>query len=226
MARGIIYVMTTAVPGLIKIGKTGLDNFEQRMYNLEKNGYCNVTALKRKFAIEVDDYDDKEKLLDDIFDKSRVYNTELFALDVDMVVQLLSSLDGTQVYPKEKSKGEVFDEATKERNIKLDTGYIPDGEYFLVRRVKDFGEVKGNAVVEDGIFKVLKGSICGPTRGDFVPEIRKNACIIKDILQEDVACSSPTSAGWVVLGASNNGWTEWKDKSGRSIDIFRKNTDN
>ena len=46
MAKGIIYVMTTAVPGLIKIGKTGLDNFEQRMYQLERNGYSNVTALK------------------------------------------------------------------------------------------------------------------------------------------------------------------------------------
>ena len=56
MARRIIYIMTTAVPGLIKIGKTGLDNFEQRMYQLERNGYSNVTALKRRFAIEVDDF--------------------------------------------------------------------------------------------------------------------------------------------------------------------------
>ena len=31
MAKGIIYVMTTVVPGLVKIGKTGLNNFEQRM---------------------------------------------------------------------------------------------------------------------------------------------------------------------------------------------------
>lgn len=64
MAKGIIYVMTTVVPGLVKIGKTGLNNFEQRMYNLEKNGYSNVVGLKRAFAIEVDDYDEKEALLD------------------------------------------------------------------------------------------------------------------------------------------------------------------
>lgn len=38
MARGIIYVMATVVPGLIKIGKTGLDNFDKRMYSLERNG--------------------------------------------------------------------------------------------------------------------------------------------------------------------------------------------
>jgi hypothetical protein len=86
MAKGIIYVMTTVVPGLIKIGKTGSDSFEQRMYNLENNGYRNVVGLKRKFAIEVDDYDEKENLLDDIFSKSRVPNTELFALDINLVI--------------------------------------------------------------------------------------------------------------------------------------------
>ena len=64
MARGIIYIMTTVVPGLIKIGNTGIDNYESRMYQLERNGYFNVVGLKRKFAIEVEDYDEKEKLLD------------------------------------------------------------------------------------------------------------------------------------------------------------------
>lgn len=46
MAKGIIYVMTTVVPGLVKIGKTGSGNYEQRMYNLEHNGYANVVGLK------------------------------------------------------------------------------------------------------------------------------------------------------------------------------------
>ena len=94
MSKGIIYIMTTAVPGLIKIGKTGSTNFEQRMYNLEHDGYRNVTALKRSFAIEVDDYDEKEAMLHTIFEKSRVSDTELFALDVNIVTQLLSSFDG------------------------------------------------------------------------------------------------------------------------------------
>lgn len=33
MAKEIIYCMTTIVPGLVKIGKTDTDNFEQDMYN-------------------------------------------------------------------------------------------------------------------------------------------------------------------------------------------------
>ena len=83
--------MTTAVPGLIKIGKTNTSNYQDRMYGLEHNGYRNVTALKRAFAIEVDNYDEKEILLHTIFAKSRLDNTELFALDVNIAIQLLSS---------------------------------------------------------------------------------------------------------------------------------------
>ena len=36
---GIIYIMTTAVSGLIKIGQTQLENFKERMRFLESNGY-------------------------------------------------------------------------------------------------------------------------------------------------------------------------------------------
>jgi hypothetical protein len=98
MAKGILYVMSTVVPGLIKIGKTGMDNFESRMYNLEHNGYSNVVGLKRQFAVQVEDYDEKEKMLDDIFSSSRVPNTELFAIDLDLMIQLLSSFEGEQIY--------------------------------------------------------------------------------------------------------------------------------
>lgn len=35
--------------------------------------------------------------------------------------------------------------------------------------------------------------------------------------------NSPSSAGMFVLGGSINGWTEWKNKDGKTIDeIFRK----
>ncbi len=222
MAKGIIYVMTTVVPGLIKLGKTGRENFGSRMYQLERNGYANVTGLKRRFAIEVDDYDEKEKLLDEIFSKSKVPNTELFALDLDLVIQLLSSFEGTKVYPEEKTKEEVFDEAVKELEVKSDSGFIPDGTYYLERRIRGFGIARGRASVEDGIFKVLKGSICAPTQNGFVPEIRRNAKIQNNVLLEDVVCGSPSSAGWVVIGKSNNGWVEWKDENGRQIAVYRE----
>ena len=221
MAKGIIYLMTTVVPGLIKIGKTRNDQFENRMRFLESNGYANITGLKREFAIEVDGYDDKEKLIHDIFSKSRIVGTELFALDIEIAKSLLASLDGKQIYPKDKSKKEVFKESTEEIKLKMSEGFIPDGEYVLNRNIKGFGKVKGKAIVKNGVFVLLKGSFCNNIDKKHVPSIRRNAKIKDNILQEDIICMNPSSAGWVVIGKSNNGWMEWKDSQGNSIERYR-----
>ena len=223
MARGIIYVMTTVVDGLIKIGKTGSDAFESRMYQLERNGYCNVVGLKRRFAIEVEGYDEKEKLIDEIFSKSNVPNSELFALDAELVIQLLSSFEGKQVYPKDMTKEEVFNEAANECLDKVNRKKIPNGEYYLSQSVKGVGTITATMIVEDGYFIVQKGCKCLPTKDGWIPESRRNAQIKDGELLEDVGCGSPSAAGWVVLGHANNGWTLWKDKNGNPIDIYRKN---
>lgn len=221
MAKGVLYCMTTVVPGLIKIGKTTVDNFESRMYGLERNGYSNVVGLKRHFAIEVEDYDEKETLLDEIFSKSRVPNTELFALDIDLVVQLLSSFDGKQIYPKFETKEEVFQKATKERTVKADWEKIPDGKYYLSETRKGFGKIDAVMRVESGLFIVEKGCRCAPTQDGWVPEVRKSAVIKDNILQEDVECNSPSTATWIPMGRGYNGWTVWKDKDGQLLDTYR-----
>lgn len=224
MAKGIIYVMSTVVPGLIKIGKTGIDNFETRMYSLEHNGYFNVVGLKREFAIEVEDYDEKEELLDDIFSKSRVPNSELFALDLDLVIQLLSSFEGVQVYPEKISKEDIFDEATAERDLRReDCSQIPNGTYYLMEKSNSYGVVKASMRVQEGSFIVQEGSNCLPLRqpNKWAPAVRKNAPIKNGILQADVTCQSPSTAGWIVLGYAKNGWKIWKDIGGNPIDIYR-----
>ena len=159
MARGIIYCMTTIVPGLVKIGKTGKDNFEQRMYNLEHDGYRNVTALKREFAIEVEDYDDKEKMLHTIFEKSQLADTELFALDKNIAIQLLSSFDGQVVFPKNESKEEIFEVATDNGTSKR----IPDGKYTFKRKKKSDNNklVNATAEIKNGIWTLKRGSVLG-----------------------------------------------------------------
>lgn len=225
MAKGIIYVMTTVVPGLIKIGKTGAGNFENRMYHLEHNGYSNVVGLKRHFAIEVDDYDEKETLLDDIFSKSRVENTELFALDVNLVVQLLSSFEGTQIYPQDVTKEQVFDDATNKRDVSV----IPEGKYYLSRKVKRWENrtVKGTIEVKNGKITVLKGSDVCPivTRGTDLPwiaNLRRTASIDGNVLAKDYVAESLSSAGALLIGGACNGWTNWKTSDGKDMDIFRK----
>lgn len=218
--------MTTAVPGLIKIGKTGSKNFEQRMYNLEHAGYRNVTALKRIFAIEVDDYDEKETLLHVIFEKSRLSDTELFAIDVNIVIQLLSSFDGNMVYPVSETKDEVFDQAADDSTGKL----IPDGRYTFRRKKKsdDNKLVKATAVIQNGSWTLLKGSILGMTENAGVSKKARKIRLDMPIdetgkLLEDFCLGecSPSLAGSVVMNASNDGWIEWRNKDGNPVDTYR-----
>lgn len=227
MSKGIIYCMTTIVPGLVKIGKTGKDNFEQRMYNLERNGYVNVAGLKRKFAIEVDDYDKKEVLIHELFSKSNVPNTELFAVDIELVVQLLSSFEGKQIYPKDISKERVFDIATDE--IQKSKYAVPEGIYTISDRLKNKKDIKkAEMQVKNGKYIVLKGSYCldidlKKVDVNRIPEERRKAKIQNNVLMENVECNSPSTAGWIVLGYANNGWITWKTSEGKPIDIFRNN---
>lgn len=226
MAKGIIYVMTTAVPGLIKIGKTGSNNFDRRMYNLEHDGYRNVTALKRAFAIEVEDYDEKESMLHTIFEKSRLADTELFAIDVNIVKQLLSSFDGTLVYPKTETKNEVFDEATDNTKSKM----IPNGIYtFKRKKMSENKLVTARAEIENGHWTLLKGSILALVEdvgaSQKVKELRETLPIDKKgklLENADLGSCSPSFAGSVVINQACNGWTAWYDKDGKSIDVYRK----
>lgn len=225
MTKGIIYIMTTVVPGLIKIGKTGSANFEQRMYNLEHNGYSNVTGLKRSFAIEVEVYEDKETLLHTIFEKSQVADTELFAVDVNIARQLLSSFDGTVVYPQDESKKKIFEEAADNSKSML----IPDGQYFFERKKKsDNRIVKATAEIRNGNWKILKGSTLGIYEDKGISQkardFRKTMAIDKNgkLLEDtDLGVCTPSYAGNIVLNQANDGWVEWKTKSGQPIDIYR-----
>ncbi|KFI65956.1 GIY-YIG nuclease family protein [Bifidobacterium cuniculi] len=126
--------MSTAVSGLVKIGKTGTGNYRERMRFLEGNGYANATGLKREFAIEVEDYDAKEQRIDEIFAKARVGTGELFALDVDLAKQLLAAFEGTQVHPplSRESKEKVFTRAVDRHRRHAEVRCIPDGTYRCV----------------------------------------------------------------------------------------------
>lgn len=229
--KGIIYIMTTVVEGLIKIGSTGSSNFEQRMYHLEHNGYCNVTGLKRAFAIEVEDYKDKETLLDKIFEKSCVPNTELFALDVNIAKQLLSSFEGKVVYPRNETKSEIFNSAANDIRKEDSTfrnsedSIIPDGTYFLKRKNST---IFARATVTNNCWTILKGSII--VIGDSGNITKKGKEIREKIILDnegrlleniELGECKPTLAGMIVLNNRNNGWREWCTETGKPIDIYR-----
>ncbi len=153
--KGIIYIMTTAVSGLIKIGQSGTNNYQERMRFLESNGYYNVSGLKRFFAIEIDDYQEKERLLHEIFSKQQIGDSELFALDYDLVRQLLLSFDGKVIYPKDVNKEKEFDEVSKAREqgarFSLYKKGIKDGEEVVFISDKEItAKVVGEREVEYG----------------------------------------------------------------------------
>lgn len=230
MSKGIIYIMTSVLPGLIKIGKTGLDQFEKRMYELELHGYRNITGLKRAFAIEVEEYDEKETLLHTIFEKSQVANTEMFSLDIDIAIQLLSSFEGTVIYPKNESKNDIFNDATDNSKSRL----IPDGEYhFEKKKVSDNKKVKATVTIVNGKWILKKGSMLGIVEdagGTMKARVARAALSMDSngVLLEDydLGACTPSFAGNVVMNASDNGWMDWKDKNGQPVDIYRpkKNT--
>lgn len=224
--KGILYVMSTVVDGLIKVGKTGSESYESRMYNLEHNGYCNVTGLKRKFAIEVEDYGKKEELFKRLFQRSRVADTELYSLDIEQVIQLLSSFDGAQIYPKNETKEEVFDQASDA----VESSELPNGSYYLESNVKGLNGkeiVKGILNVSDGVLLLQKGSVLATlshirTKGYQIA--REMAQVdSNNVLLEDIECNSVSMAAAIVCGTNQNGWDKWKDKKGNTIDKYRKN---
>lgn len=225
MGKGIIYLMSTVVDGLIKIGCT--NKFEERMHQLESNGYQNVVGLKREFAIQVDEYQEKEKLLHDVFEKSRVGKSELFSVDINLAKKLLSSFKGEKIFPENESLEEIFENATEELNSKN----VPNGDYYLESnvRINDKTEfVKAIMRVKDGKFIILKGSSLSSiftNKTKKYIEMRKKSRIENNILQEDLICSSVSMAACIVTGKSKNGWLKWKDKSGRNLDYYRKEND-
>ncbi len=108
MATGILYIMTTAVPELIKIGITQEKQYLERMRYLEKNGYYNIAGLKRIFTIKVSDYQEKERLLQDVFTKQRIGQSELFSLDAELATRLLTAFEGEIIYPPVKDREKEF----------------------------------------------------------------------------------------------------------------------
>lgn len=105
MSKGYVYIMTSVVDGIIKIGRS--ENWKNRCAGLEENGYKNMNGLKTYFVIKVDNMEDVENTMHNIFKENCVINskgiaTELFACDKDRAKNALSKM-GEQVYPEENN---------------------------------------------------------------------------------------------------------------------------
>lgn len=100
--------------------------------------------------------------------------------------------------------------------------------------VKNQGGAFGLGIYDSvtNTFKLLAGSkINGQTsnsfnRKDAYRDITSNYCQLTDgiyLLKKDYSFASPSTASSVVLGRSSNGWTDWKNELGVSLnDVYRK----
>lgn len=219
MATGIIYIMSTAVKGLIKIGKTQTNQFETRMNHLESNGYFNVVGLKREFAIEVEEYDKKEALLHEVFGRNQVGGSELFSVDLDLAKQLMSSFKGKVIYPKNETQEEIFDSATADK----------ESTFFLSKKHKanDNG-YSGILCIRNEKFILKKDSILAEIGSRYQNEgwakLRTTLKVDSNgRLLEDAETNSPSMAGSIVTGHNCNGKEFWKNSNGKTIGEFLKN---
>ncbi|NLL65336.1 MAG: DUF4357 domain-containing protein [Clostridiaceae bacterium] len=223
MAKGIVYVATSEIDGLIKIGST--QNLKKRMHELETDGYkrqkCDIV-----FAIEVEDYEDKEDLLHSIFGKSRAGKTEFFAEDIELVKQTMLAFDGKKVFPEEGTQEEMFKEVTEVINVK--NGVIPEGTYYLDIKIQGTKDrcTATMVVTEERKLILQKGAVFGPlseksaiTKG--WKKTRESLKMDGNVLLEELECKSPSMAAAIVCGYRTNGWTAWKNSKDEPIDIYR-----
>lgn len=113
MEEGIIYIMTTVMQDLIKIGITKEKQYNERMRFLESNGYRQINGLHKLFAIKVSDYKAKERLLQEVFSQQRIGGTELFCLNPELVKRLLMAFEGQIIFPEVQDKEKEFAELDK-----------------------------------------------------------------------------------------------------------------
>ncbi len=166
-----------------------------------------------KTANEIGRYD-----TDNLAIPSKPYITESMEADLldnfDTIKVLLSTLG----FP-------IFEEIRKSSARKRDILYC-----------KGKDATAQGEMTDDG-FVVLKGSKANKdetkTVGNWIAGLRKRLFDDKIIYQEngvfvfaeDFIFRSPSAAAAAILGRSANGWTEWKDKNGKTIDeIYRIDT--
>ena len=105
---------------------------------------------------------------------------------------------------------------------------VPNGTYYLSRKIKrmDGAVLHGIMEVKEGVFILKAGSDVSQEIGiglaPNVEMLRNNTPIKDGKTTEDVVMNSPSACGEFVIGAACNGWTNWKTKDGRAIDMYRK----
>lgn len=97
--KGFIYILTNdSMPGLIKIGITNRP-IKERLRELDSTEV--PTPFNLYYAIEVEDYKNREKLIHQAYNKDRIRpNREFFKVEPESAVALLKAIGGKEISPE------------------------------------------------------------------------------------------------------------------------------
>ena len=132
---------------------------------------------------------------------------------IEEVYEEIKFIMATQGYKMDDAKVTLNEANTLHttRNGVLAFG-VYDGEHF---EVLEGSEIDMNRKCHSSTFEKQRQTALN--NGDIVKVDDKYKLTVS------VSFSSPSSAAMFVLGGSTNGWTEWKDKDGKTLDeIYRK----
>ena len=123
-------------------------------------------------------------------------------------------------------------------DVKFLTSFIGCNIFDVVRtKEKHLFYTKGRGCDAKGFydadgFTVLKGSIVAKSSTPSFTWKEKREKLLKEytsmngeklVLESDKTFSSPSTASAFVLGRQSNGWSDWKDKDGQTLDaVYRK----
>ncbi|MBR6421463.1 GIY-YIG nuclease family protein [bacterium] len=123
-------------------------------------------------------------------------------------------------------------------DVKFLTSFIGCNIFDVVRtKEKHLFYTKGRGCDAKGFydadgFTVLKGSIVAKSSTPSFAWKEKREQLLKEytsmngeklVLESDKTFSSPSTASTFVLGRQSNGWSDWKDKDGQTLDaVYRK----
>ena len=230
--ENVIYILTNPqYPGYIKIGYAS--DLKQRLSSLNTGAlvefvqYAVYKTTKDKGDLEIHKI---IELLNPIlraskFDNGKSKLKEFFKLEPDEAYELLQHI--AIVSGTEKHLYKVDANMNKINNQPPDVSPIPNGKYYFKRKIKR-ENIIANATIEIIDEKIIlkSGSYISPSESkgisDKVKIKRSSLNVVNDTLQEDVQCSSINEASTIILGASCNAWTHWKNENGELIDIYRK----
>lgn len=138
-------------------------------------------------------------------------------------------LSGVRLVADSRDKDNELNVVKQGRFKKYSLWQIPNGTYYFERKkLSDNKVVVATAVVDNNKWTLLKDSVLGIFEDAGVTDkartvranmpMDNNGRLLKDY---ELGECAPSFVGTVVMNQSNNGWDDWKNDKGESINIYR-----